>query len=61
MGFVPGCMIDNGLALIRIMAWCRTGDKPLFELMMLCFTGAYQSIVFKSSYHTIPPVQVKQS
>ena len=27
--------IDNILALIQIMAWCRSGDKPLTEQMMI--------------------------
>ena len=25
---------DNATALVQIMAWCRSGDKPLSELMM---------------------------
>ena len=32
--FVPRSPIDNKLALVQVMAWCRTGDKPLYEPMM---------------------------
>ena len=33
--------IDNKSALVQIMAWRRTGDKPLPELMLTQFTEAY--------------------
>ena len=33
--FVPRGSINNMPALIRIMAWCRPGDKPLSEPMMV--------------------------
>ena len=33
--------IYNIPALVQIMAWCRTGDKPLSEPMMVQFTEAY--------------------
>ena len=39
--FVPHGPINNVLALVRIMAWCRTGDKPLSEAMMTQFNDAY--------------------
>ena len=29
-------------ALLQIMAWRRTGDKPLSEPMLVCCTGAYK-------------------
>ena len=32
--FVPKGPIDNNTALVQIMAWRRTGDKPLSEPMM---------------------------
>ena len=32
--FVPGVRINNIPALVQIMAWRRTGDKPLSEPMM---------------------------
>ena len=38
---VPMSPIDNKLALVRVMAWRRTGDKPLPEPMMTQFTDAY--------------------
>ena len=37
--FVVKCLIDKKSALIQIMAWRLTGDKPLFELMV-----AYSSL-----------------
>ena len=33
--------IHNKLALVQVMAWRRTGDKPLPEPMMTRFTDAY--------------------
>ena len=33
--FVPKGPINNIPALVQIMAWCRLGDKPLSELMMV--------------------------
>ena len=39
--FVPKSLIDNNPALVHIMAWCRIGDKPLFEPMLTRFTDAY--------------------
>ena len=32
---------DNKSARVQIMAWFRTGDKPLFEPTMALFTDAY--------------------
>ena len=32
--FVPNVPIDNIPALVQIMAWRRTGDKPLSEPMI---------------------------
>ena len=32
--FVPRDPIDNKPALVQVMAWRRTGDKPLTEPMM---------------------------
>ena len=31
--FVPEGPIGNRSELVQVMAWCLTGDKPLFELM----------------------------
>ena len=38
---VSYCSIGNNLALIRVMAWRRSGAKPLPEPMMNQFTDAY--------------------
>ena len=38
---VPKGPIDNIPALVQIMAWCRIGDKPLSEPMLMQFTDAY--------------------
>ena len=41
--FVPKGPINNIPlpAMVEIMAWCQTGDKPLSELTMVEFTDAY--------------------
>ena len=39
--FVPKGSTDNNAALIHVMAWRRTGDKPLPEPMLTQFTDAY--------------------
>ena len=39
--FVPRSPVDNKPALIQVMAWCRTGDKPYPEQMLTHFTDAY--------------------
>ena len=39
--FVPRSPIDNKAALVQVMAWRRTGDKPLPEPMMAQFADAY--------------------
>ena len=39
--FVPKSPIDNKAALFQVMAWCRTGDKPLPEAMMTQLIDAY--------------------
>ena len=38
---VPRSPVDNKPALVWVMAWCQTGDKPLPEAMMTQFTDAY--------------------
>ena len=38
--FIPRSPIDNKPALVQVMAWRRTGDKPLPELMLTQFTDA---------------------
>ena len=39
--FAPGGPIDNTTALVQVMAWCRTGNKPLPESLLTRFTDAY--------------------
>ena len=39
--FVPKDPINNIPALVQIMAWRRSGDKPLTESVMTYFTDAY--------------------
>ena len=39
--FVPRSLIDYKPALVQVMAWCRTGDKPLPEPMLTQFIDAY--------------------
>ena len=39
--FVPKGPSDNKSAFFQVMAWCRTGDKPLPEAMFDEFTEAY--------------------
>ena len=39
--FIPKGPIDNKSALVQVMAWRRTGDKPLPEPMLTQFTDAY--------------------
>ena len=39
--FVPKGTIDNKLALIQVMAWRQTGDKPFPEPMLTQFTDTY--------------------
>ena len=38
--FVPRSPINNKPALFQVMAWRRTGDKPLPEPMLTWFTDA---------------------
>ena len=38
---VPMSPIDNKSALVQVMAWRWTGDKPLPELMLTQFADAY--------------------
>ena len=39
--FVPMSPIDNKPALVQVMDWCRTGDKPLPEPMLAQFPDEY--------------------
>ena len=39
--FIPNGQIDYKSALVQVMAWHRTGEKPLPESMLTQFTDAY--------------------
>ena len=39
--FVPRIPTDNKAALVQVMAWRRTGGKPLLERMLIMFADAY--------------------
>ena len=39
--FIRKGPIDHNLALVQVMAWCQTGDKPLPEPMLIQFADAY--------------------
>ena len=39
--FVAKGSIDNKPGFVQVMAWCRTGDKPLTEPMQTQFIDAY--------------------
>ena len=39
--FVPTLRINNIPALVQMMTWCRSGEKPLSEPMLARFTDAY--------------------
>ena len=39
--FVPRGPIDKKSALVQVMAWRRTGDKPIPEPLLNQFTDAY--------------------
>ena len=39
--FVPKSPIDYKSALVQVMAWHQTGEKPLPESMVTKFTNAY--------------------
>ena len=41
MKFVPNGTIDNKSAMVQVMAWCQTGDKPLPVSMLTQFADAY--------------------
>ena len=45
--FVPKSPIDNKPALVQVMAWRQTGDKPLPEPMMTQCTNAQHIGIMK--------------
>ena len=62
--FVSKGQIDNKWALVQVMAWRRTGAKPLSEAMLIKFTYVYmrtrgrlvkrthQATIYKKNKHT---------
>ena len=38
---VPQGLINNISLLVQVMAYCRSGDKPLSEPLMALITDAY--------------------
>ena len=46
--FVLWSPIDKNPALVQVMAWLRTDDKPLHELMLSKFTDAYMRHLVES-------------
>ena len=42
--FVPKGPINNISTLVQIMAWRRSGDKPLSESMLLVYRRIYASL-----------------
>ena len=38
--YIPLGLNENMVALLQIMAWCQTGNKPLFEAMLVGFSEA---------------------
>ena len=38
---IPRSPIDNKLALVQVMVWRRTGDKPLPAPMLIQFIDTY--------------------
>ena len=41
--YVPKDSIDNKSALVKVMVWCQTGNKPSPEPMLSQFTDEYMS------------------
>ena len=58
--FISKGRIKHMTALLQIIAWLRTGNKPLSEPMTVKFTGAYmrQSVILLTIWATterLPP------
>ena len=41
LNVVPKRPIDNKTTMVQVMAWCRTGDKPLSKPMLTLSIEAY--------------------
>ena len=59
--FVPKSPINNIPALVQIMAWPRTGDKPLSEPMMTQFNDAYMRHSASMSQDAVPGTYITYS
>ena len=57
--FVPKGPINIIPALVQIMAWCRTGDKPLSEPMMVCLL-THICVTRPEWVNTCFPMQVRE-
>ena len=53
--YVTWGLIDNMAALVQIMAWHRTGTKPLSEVMLVCCTDVYMSLSLIKAEANQPP------
>ena len=54
--FVPEGPIDNKATLVQVMAWRRTGDKPLPAAMLTQFTDTYIITLLPAwGYDTLQP------
>ena len=47
---VPYYLFDNMTALVQIMASHQTGNRPLSETILICFTEAYMHYSHSTSY-----------
>ena len=47
------CPIDIKSALVQIMVWCQTGDKPLFETMTAHSIDAYTNDLVQDCSNSI--------
>ena len=53
--YVPYGFNNKMTALVQIMAWCRTGDEPLSEPMLVCFTdsNAWRHIIYAAQHSLV--------
>ena len=58
--FVPKGPVDNNPALLKIMAWHRIGNKPLFEPMPTRFTDTYMRHYGETSFKNLGAVSIKR-
>ena len=56
--FIPKGPIDNNTALVQMMAWHRTGDKPLSESVMVMVGDAYMRHAASMSQNVCCPLKV---